>query len=41
MFAYDEQSLQAEYSLTPTEVEALSDLDLLEMYDTTLLTFER
>ena len=37
LFCFDEQSLQAEYSLTPEEVESLSDVDLLEMYDATML----
>ena len=39
-FALDEDVLLRDYSLTPAEVEALSDIDLLEMYDHCVLCLE-
>jgi len=36
-FAYDEESLLEIHSMTFEEMENLSDLDLLELYDVTLL----
>lgn len=39
-FAYDEESLMEFHSMTFEELENLSDLDLLELYDITLLAAE-
>lgn len=39
-FALDEDMLMAEYSMTPQEVEDLSDVDLLELYDHCILLRE-
>ena len=37
LFAYDEQQLLDKSHVTEEEVHTLSDVDLLEFYDTTLL----
>ena len=37
LFAYDEDSLQSKYHINEEELMNLSDIDLLEIYDTTLL----
>lgn len=37
LFAFDEASLQAEFHLSEQDVSNLSDVDLLELYDQTLL----
>lgn len=38
LFACDEDTLIREFGITEDEVANLSDLDLLELYDATLLT---
>lgn len=40
LFAYDEKELMERFSLTEEEVLELSDVDLLEIYDTTLMFVE-
>lgn len=37
LFSYDEQDLITRFQLTEDEVAGLSDTDLLELYDQTLL----
>jgi hypothetical protein len=37
LFAYDEQRLLERFQITEGEIASLSDVDLLEIYDTTLL----
>lgn len=37
MFAYDDDTLMEMYQITEEELKGLSDVDLLEIYDTTLL----
>lgn len=37
LFAFDEEQLMEEFQLTEDEVADLSDVDLLEVYDKTLL----
>jgi hypothetical protein len=37
LFAYDEQQLLERFQITEGEIASLSDVDLLEIYDTTLL----
>ena len=37
LFAYDEQRLLERFQITEDEIASLSDVDLLEIYDTTLL----
>lgn len=39
LFANDEESLMSEFQITAFELPSLSDLDLLEIYDKTLLAF--
>lgn len=39
-FALDEDMLMSDYSMTPQEVEDLSDVDLLELYDHCILCRE-
>jgi hypothetical protein len=38
LFAYDEDELMARFCLTAAEVSNLSDVDLLELYDQTLMS---
>lgn len=38
LFAFDEQQLMAKFSITEEELALLADVDLLEIYDQTLLT---
>lgn len=38
LFSVDEDVLLSEYALTPGEVNDLSDIDILELYDKTLLS---
>jgi hypothetical protein len=38
LFAYEPQELLQEYHISAEELDTLSDQDLLEIYDTTLLT---
>jgi len=38
LFAFDERELMAQFSITEEELANLADVDLLEIYDTTLLT---
>lgn len=40
LFAYDEEDLLKKFSVTPEELADISDVDLLEIYDQTLL-FEK
>ncbi len=37
LFAYDEQRLLERFHVTESELASLADVDLLEIYDTTLL----
>ena len=37
LFAYDEQQLLDRFHVTESELASLADVDLLEIYDTTLL----
>ena len=37
LFAYDEQQLLDRFQVTEGELASLADVDLLEIYDTTLL----
>jgi len=37
LFAYASEDLMEQFSITPEELPSLSDIDLLEIYDTTLL----
>ena len=37
LFAYDEQQLLDKFHVTASELTSLADVDLLEIYDTTLL----
>lgn len=37
LFACDDQTLITEFGITEDEIAGLSDLDLLELYDTVLL----
>lgn len=37
LFAFDEQGLQDQFHCTASELSDLSDVDLLEIYDQTLL----
>lgn len=38
LFTNDNEELMAFYALTPSELEDLNDVDLLELYDTILLS---
>ncbi len=38
LFAFDEDELMARFCLTEAEVSNLSDVDLLELYDQTLMS---
>lgn len=38
LFAYEPQELAREFHITEGELDTLADQDLLEIYDTTLLT---
>jgi len=38
LFAFDEDALLEQFQITEDEVSTLSDVDLLEMYDQTLIT---
>lgn len=38
LFAFTEEELMSRFSVTEDELEDLPDVDLLEMYDLTLLT---
>lgn len=38
LFAYEPQELAREFHITEGELNTLADSDLLEIYDTTLLT---
>lgn len=37
LFAYEEDDLLQRYHVTESELSSLADVDLLEIYDTTLL----
>lgn len=37
LFAFDEEELMSEFQLTESELADLSDVDLLEIYDQTML----
>lgn len=37
LFAFDEEDLMREYHLSEADVSNLADVDLLELYDQTLL----
>jgi hypothetical protein len=37
LFAYDEQQLLEKFHVAASELSSLADVDLLEIYDTTLL----
>lgn len=38
LFAHDNEELMMFYALTPSELKDLNDIDLLELYDTILLS---
>ncbi len=38
LFAFDEQELMQKFQITEDELADMSDIDLLEIYDQTLLT---
>lgn len=38
LFAFDNSTLIRDFGITEDEVEGLADIDLLELYDQTLLT---
>jgi hypothetical protein len=38
LFAFDEQELMQKFQVTEDELADMSDIDLLEIYDQTLLT---
>lgn len=38
LFAFDEDQLMAQFQLTEAEVSNLSDVDLLELYDQTIMS---
>lgn len=37
LFAYDEQQLLEKFNISAAEIDSLSDIDLLEIYDCTLI----
>lgn len=37
LFAFDEQELMQQFQITEDELQDMSDIDLLEIYDQTLL----
>jgi hypothetical protein len=39
LFAFDEQDLFKNFQVLPYELESLSDTDLLEIYDQTLVVY--
>lgn len=40
LFAFDEQSLMDTFRITEEELKDLSDIDLLEIYDQTMLFYD-